>query len=200
MKNKPIGIQLHEKQIKAINNGASAFIMPIYIDIRKSKYGYSHLNNKLKTSQLNSNYYQSIETLLEHLIKHDCHLQIGQKFYVQEVFTIDNNMNNSISYQSDFQDEGTFEDWCEYSASTYYEAKRMTYKQSKLKDFTTSTIEVKRVQDLTHYQVYNMDSSISTPYVRRDWNNVKEWIDSIYGKGTYESNPYVFIVKIERKL
>ena len=189
------GIQLHEKQIEAINNGAGAFILMI-----NEKFDYNSSNDWFIMKDTKKWKIPNQIMDKETFIKNVCPLKARQKFYVQEVFTIDKNMGNSITYQSDFQDKGTFEDWCEYSASTYYEAERMTYKQSRLKDFTTSTIEVKRVQDLDMVQqvtcLFNPEGCQIL-----EWSDymIRMHVDSIYGQGTYESNPYCFICTFKKE-
>ena len=153
---KQIGIQLHEKQIEAINNGATAFIMMV----NKNQQGLCPPHSK----QLKS------------FIEMFSPLQVGQKFFIQEeyccvVCNSYQSMNHNIKCGI-----------CHHDNSESRENLTLT----------TATIEVKRVQELTIGD--NRKITANTCFSLSD----NDWLDSIYGQGTYESNPYVFIVTFEK--
>ena len=59
----------------------------------------------------------------------------------------------------------------------------------------TLSVEVKRVQDLTIADIYNLKVVCFQDYV----NDAIEWFESIIGLGAYEKNPYVGLINFKEK-
>lgn len=101
-------------------------------------------------------------------------LQPNQEYYVQEEF-VDAPMMGML-----FKNDNAL------VCNNWLPASQMTYEQSRYR-FTVKSIEVKRVQELTQEEWVKMNR-LPSSYL----------FNEQYGQGTYESNPYIFYVVIEK--
>ena len=183
------GIQLHEKQIEAINNGATAFIMKVdnvpdtheFLEINKFK----HLTHDNYTAYFNKKELDFGQSFNRYLILKDLPLQVGQKFFIQEeCFYMDGEVYYNNNYTKIGQEQHTLD----------YDMFNCQLAESRIKGIPTS-IEVKRVQDITHDEVYSLYPNAHDGKYPNFMHNFNEFIG-----GIYESNPYVFIVTFEKEI
>jgi len=149
--NNQVGIQLHDKQIEARKNGASAFILMIDEDIQLIDDGIVHFIAEANED----NWTTSLSTA--DFIEAYSPLQKGDTF--------------------------TYEEWIEeYGGMDYSGSNPIIHKG------TIESVEVKRVQELT------TDELRGVGYMGYFLGQHKlKYINSIFGSGTYERNPYIFI-------
>ena len=182
-------IQRHELEIKALQNGASAMLFVIEeVDVgdpvsKSFPYYITHKD-------------YSTEVVTEHmLIRRYSPLQVSDAFYVQEYFIDkkDGDFGN-LHYLASATDADIY--WLEEDLGlTWRVPSFMTCKQSRFKG-TVKSVGVKRVQELSVDEINEIGFINGKSYgFFYDW--FKDWIDSIHGEGTYEVNPYVFIVGVE---
>ena len=188
------GIELHEKQIEATNNGATVFIMKVdnvpdtheFLEINKFK----HLTHDNYTAYFNKKELDFGQSFNRYCILKNLPLQVGQKFFIQEECFY---MDGEVYYNNNYTKIGQEQHRLDYDMFNCQLA------ESRIKG-TTISIEVKRVKDLTIKQrdlcfTWQISDAVGNTF-SYTWI---EYFDSIYGQGTYESNPYVFIVTFEKE-
>lgn len=173
-------IELNKKQIEAINNGATSFIiLPDFLDNDEEKVIVNlYQNGKGQEAREKWGF--------------ELPLQIAQKFFVQEEFAI--HQRYLMSHERDSESKYSkpvviYRDTTPWSMN-WYQANEMEEYQSRIKG-TVLNVKVVKIQELDIDQVSSLNyDGIGT---------LEGITDSIYGKGTYESNPYVFIYTFKKE-
>ena len=211
MKNKALPTEFPKLTIDAIEAGATKVFIPIDIEITHDKYGYSHSNNNLETSRVNSGWYQSLETLYEHLIRKDSSLQINQGYFVVEEFvdTFDHDIfykyDGGIVSETDFPDgRGSFK----IENVPWQDASEMQQHQSRIPSITPTCVEVKSVDQLIDKEIIGLgieqaDTEVSFNGIDTHCvmikieETFKHWYDKQYPNQPYDSDPYGFLVTLK---
>jgi len=198
-------IEFTQSQIKAYQNGAKMFIVPI--DTKGMKM--SEIGLKKDLLQF-------------------APIQKGDKdIFIKEEFCHDIDEDCSIQTKHDFKDSNTYYDWCDYLGVESQDASQMTKEQSRYTISECIDVRVVRVRDIDIFDAeelgINIDDSIcwrdyekiikgtSNPYYLPMYDecpleDIRIRIESFYNQQmqeqninrTYEDNDYVFLIEIKR--
>lgn len=189
-------IQRHPLEIKAILDGASAMLFVIE---HPCKTYSSRGRQEIRIEPENDPWYKDRNYCIrdeyggwqdltkdEFLNYTNSPLQVGDTFYVQEDYSF---VRGKIKYKLSSNQKHLMD-----MGMSNHDAPEMTSEQSRIKGTVTS-IEAKRVQELKYNELIHLFGG-KLPYPQT-LENFVESFDSIHREGTYESNPYVFIVGVE---
>jgi len=65
-----------------------------------------------------------------------------------------------------------------------------------IKDLVVESVEVKRVRDLS---IYDARKLLGMNWIEVSEVSPSDWFNQIHGEGSYEANPYVFIINFKAK-
>jgi len=199
--NNQVGIQLHPLQVEAIrDNKAKAFIslvdMNSYVRPKITTGEYDryvcehcgHIANPFKDELI-------CVGCFNELILELSPLQAGDRWFHQEKFIegyedIDNIEEEctKVWYKIDDEIQEWYYNEDDCVEVPWLDASEMTYEQSRLKG-TTESVEVKKVQELVYAELKKILGDV----MLKNSFNIEDWLDSIYGEGTFVDNPYVLL-------
>ena len=208
------GIELTPAQIKALQSGATMFLLPI--DINKisinlneenglyfnSAYKFECSYCKGKDSQCTDCYGKGYiwdldcESKEEFIAKYSPIKKGDKDIFVQEEFTTDSDeeygINDELVYYSDTEDYlfGTHEDNPQKYRNQWLPASQMTKEQSRYSFNECIDIKVVRVQEINIKDIPKIQTEM---WMFDDWYNQQMKEQNI--NRTYEDNDYVFLIE-----
>lgn len=188
------GIEFNKHQLEAYKNGATMFLVPILREdiIYSRMCNYEDKGNTALITEKQMQKFLSKEEPFtkeesekiakegsENLVKYAASLQKGDEFFIQ----YDREREVSRGYSSF---------GIELKSKVKYPANQMTEKESEFKDVVLD-VEVKRVRDITHDEIYNIYPDAHTD----GYQNFMHGFNDKFCEGKYTNNPYVLLYTIK---
>ena len=168
-------IILTPTQIKALESGATMFIISI---------------NKLQQKDIYNKFF----------INNFSPIQKGDKdIFVQEEFATDSVIKEHILYESNFDNKQTFEEYCEHTGAIPTSACKMTKEQSRYSFSECIDVRVVRVKDI---KIVDISRLLGDEFYDNFGRTIDKFynkqMQELNINRTYEDNDYVFLIEFKR--